>query len=231
MMSLILFLCLAVRVVAADASMASLRSARDAQDRATLQKIAEESSQLADRQASNAGVQYQAALANSTLAEVAAEIRDKALQRAAAEAGLRAAEKAAALKPDDAESRRIHGTLCGQVAAALGGLSAFKYGKCALDEIERAIQLDPKSPLNYLSRGIGNYYLPAALGGGADVAVKDFEKAISLDPKFADAYLWLGVALRKANRNSEARSAFQQAVKLNPARAWAKQQLAKIPSE
>ena len=74
-----------------------------------------------------------------------------------------------------------------------------------------------------------NYYLPAALGGGVELAIQDFQKAISLDAKSSDAQLWLGLALRKLNRNEEARHAFQKAVELNPARVWAKEQLDKTP--
>jgi Flp pilus assembly protein TadD len=85
--------------------------------------------------------------------------------------------------------------------------------------------------MNYVSRGIGNYYLPAALGGGVELAIKDFQKAVTLESGSADAHLWLGVALRKLNRNAEARQEFEKAVKLNPARLWAKQQLEKTPAQ
>jgi Flp pilus assembly protein TadD len=69
------------------------------------------------------------------------------------------------------------------------------------------------------------------MGGGVDVALKDFDKAISLDAKLPDAYLWKGVALRKANRNREARQALERAAQLNPARFWTKQQLEKTPAQ
>jgi tetratricopeptide (TPR) repeat protein len=215
--------------LAADVRITDILKARDKQDTATLDRIARALLDVADKKTADAEAQYRAAFAYSTRAEVAAELRDKAQQRAAAEAGLKAADRAVMIKPDSAEYHRIRGTICGQEAAAVGGLGALKYGKCALDEVDKALQLDSKSPLNYLSRGIGNYYLPAALGGGLELAIKDFEKAATLDPKSADANLWLGVALRKANRNAEARQAFQKAVALNPARVWARQQLEKTP--
>ena len=208
-----------------------LQKARDAQDRTRLEHITTELSATAEKQTNDAQVQYQAALTNSTLAEVATELRDKAQARAASEAGMKYAERAVALKANMAEYHRILGTLCGQAAAAVGGLGALKYGRCALDEVNKAVELDSKASANYLSRGIGNYYLPAALGGGVDLAIKDFEKAVALDARSADAHLWLGVALRKGNRNAEARKAFETAVQLNPARIWAKQQLEKTPAQ
>ena len=207
-----------------------LQKARDAQSRPKLEAIATQLSAAADRQPADARAQYQAALAQSTLAEVATETHDKAVARNASEAGMKAAERAVTLKPGEAEYHRIWGTLCGQEAAALGALGALKYGRCALDEVNKAMALDSKEPMNYLSRGIGNYYLPAAFGGGVELAIKDFEKAISLDAKSADAHLWMGIALRKLNRNADAHKEFELAVKLNPARLWAKQQLEKTPA-
>jgi Flp pilus assembly protein TadD len=78
---------------------------------------------------------------------------------------------------------------------------------------------------------VGNYYLPSALGGGEDSAVRDFRKAIELDPKSADARLWLGLALRKLHRNAEARQALSRSLELNPNRIWTKQQLEKTPAQ
>ena len=196
-----------------------------------MDRIASYQVAAADKQPNDAQAQYQAAMANSALAEVATEVRDKAQARTASEMGMKYAERALALKASVAEYHRILGTLCGQAAGAMGGLGALKYGRCALDEVNKAVEMDPKAPLNYLSRGIGNYYLPAAFGGGPELAVKDFERAIELDARSAEAYLWLGVSLRKLSREADARKALAKAVELNPARVWAKQQLEKTPAQ
>ena len=82
-----------------------------------------------------------------------------------------------------------------------------------------------------MARGAGSYYLPAQLGGGAKQAIADFQKAIELDPKNAEAYLWLGLSLRKENRDAEARRAFAKSLELNPNRIWAKEQLEKTPAK
>jgi tetratricopeptide (TPR) repeat protein len=207
-----------------------LEQARDRQDRAALEKIVASFGAIAGKQANDAQAQYMLAVADSVLAEVATELKDKNGGRAAAEAGIKAAEKAVALKPDVAEHHRILGTLCGQVIPA-NVLAGLKYGRCAMDSINKAIELDPKSPLGYISRGVGNYYLPSAFGGGVELALKDFQKAIQLDPKLAEAHLWMGIALRKLNRNGEARLALGKALQLNPDRVWTKQQLEKTPAQ
>jgi tetratricopeptide (TPR) repeat protein len=207
-----------------------LIKARDRQDRAALEKFASDLRLLADKDPKDAGAQYRFALAESYFAEVAIETRDKGAAKNAAQAGIDAAERAVNLKADSSEYQRLLGTLCGQAVSA-NTLAALKYGKCALNSVNRAIELDPKSSNNYLSHGVGNYYLPPAFGGGIDLAVKDFRKAIELNPKNADAWLWLGVALRKDNQHAEARQAIAKSLELNPNRLWAKQQLDKTPAQ
>ena len=206
-----------------------LLKARDRQDRAAIEKIAGELRATAEKDPSDAPAQYRLALAESYAAEVAIETRDKGAARNAAQTGIDAAERAVNLKPDSPEYQRILGTLCGQIISG-NGLAALKYGKCALNAVNKAIELDPKSSMAYLSHGVGNYYLPPALGGGMDVAIKDFRKAIELNAKNADAWLWLGIALRHENQADEARKAIAKSVELNPNRVWAKQQLDKTPA-
>lgn len=212
------------------AAAADPEAARDRQDRAALEGIVADLSAAAQKAPNDAEAQYRVALASSYLAEVALELRDRAQAQRVAEAGIRAAERAIALKPDIAEHYRVLGTLCGQVIPAnvLAGLS---YGKRAKDAINKAIERDPKSSKAHLARGIGNYYLPAALGGGARVAIADLKKALELDSKSAEAWLWLGLSLRKERQNAEARKAFQKSLELNPRRVWTKQQLEKTPAQ
>jgi len=215
----------AVRLVTAG----ELENARNAQDRAALDRLAAQASSAAAKTEA-APVLYQAALANSYVAEVATETGDKNKARVAAEAGIAFAQRAVAAKQDSAEYHRILGTLCGQVIPA-NVIAGLKWGNCAKDEVEKAVQLNPKSALNYVSRGVGYYYLPPMFGGGVAMALKDFEKAIALDPKLDEAHLWMGIALRKAGRSAEAHRELQKAVDLNPARGWSKNQLAKTPAQ
>lgn len=221
-------LSLVLMAVGASLDDSDLSNARDHQDRAALDKLAAESRAAADKQPNDASAQYRLALAESYSAEVAIEMHDKTAARSAAQAGMDAANKAVSLKPDSAEYQRILGTLCGQ-AVSSNSLAGLKYGKCALDSVDKAIQLDPKSSMAYLSHGVGNYYLPAGFGGGMDLAIKDFRKAIELNPKNADAWLWLGVALRRSSQPAEAQKAFEKSLEINPNRVWARQQLDKTP--
>jgi tetratricopeptide (TPR) repeat protein len=215
--------------LAASAGLSELHTARERQDRAAIDSAIGQLQNAAKSNSPNA--QYELALAYSYAAEVAMEQRDKKKSAEYAESGIEAAQKAVEAKPGDAEFHRLYGNLCGQVIPANPLMGALKYGQCARDELNKALQLDPKLALAYVSRGVGNYYLPEQMGGGPTIALQDFDKAIALDPKLSDAYLWKGIALRKANKNPEAHQALAKAVELAPQWTWAKEQLQKTPAQ
>lgn len=224
--AMIMFLAAAALCVAAD----DLDKARDRQDRPALEKTVADLARAAQQAPNDADAQYRFALASSYLAEVALEVRDRSQAQRVAETGVQAAERAIVLRKDVAEYYRVLGTLCGQVIPA-NVLGSLTYGKRARDAIAKAIELDPKFAKAYLARGVGNYYMPTALGGGTEPAIRDFERALELDPKSADAHLWLGLALRKASRTADARKAFMRSLELDPDRVWTKQQLEKTPAQ
>lgn len=208
----------------------AMDSARDRQDRPALEKQISELTAAAQKAPHDAEAQYRVALACSYLAEVSLELRDKSQAERAAKSGIEAAERAIAINPKNAEYYRVMGTLCGQVVPA-NLLFALTYGKRAREAIDKALELDPKSAQAYLARGVGNYYLPEAMGGGTAVAIPDFRKAAELAPASGEIYLWLGLALRKEHHNAEARQAFTKSLELDAARVWTKQQLEKTPAQ
>jgi len=221
---------LTAAVVSAPVKRSAEEKALDAQNRPALEKMAEEAGRIAEMQPKDGAAQYRAAAVYSLLAQLAIETGDKALGASAAEAGIAAGKKAVALNGANAEYRRILGTLCGQVIPA-NLMAALKHGKCAMEEVGKALELDPKSSNAWMSRGVGNYYLPPAFGGGLNLAIDDFTRAVRLNPANPEAHLWLGIALRKAGRNAEARQAIQRSLELNPGRRWARQQLEKTPPQ
>jgi len=206
-----------------------LEVARDKQDRAALTEFTTQAAAAAAKAPNDPEAQYRAALANCYLAEVAIELHDRKAGRQIAEQGMRYAEKSVALKPGNAEYYRLLGTLYGQAVTDV--LSGLTYGPKAKEAINKAVEKAPKSSMMYVARGVGNYYVPAQLGGGAKLSIPDFQKAIELEPGNAEAWLWLGLSLRKENRDAEARQAFAKSLELNPNRLWAKQQLEKTPAK
>ena len=222
----IAFLCVGL----SGATLKELTEARDRQDAAALERLVSQCREAAQQAPQSAEADYQLALAYSYSAEVAMELHDKKKAEALAEAGLEPARKAVGENGTKAEYHRLLGELCGQVIPANPIFGALKYGQCARDEISKALQLDGNLALAYVSRGVGNFYLPSSMGGGVDVALKDLDKAIELNPNLAEAYLWKGITLRKASRDAEARKSFERALQLDPNRLWAKEQLSKTPA-
>lgn len=214
----------------ASVAVSDLQKARDQQNLAALDAMIGELKHAADADSKSPEAQYRLALAYSYAAEVAMELHDKKKSETYAEAGMGPAKKAVDENGGNAEYHRLLGEICGQIIPASPLMGTLKYGPCAKDEINKAIQLDSRLALAYVSRGVGNYYLPASMGGGVDLALKDLDTAIQLDPNLPDAYVWKAVTLRKANRDSEARQAFQKALQLDPNRIWAKEQLQKTPA-
>ena len=217
----------ALSALAADLP-SDLKKARDSQDRAALDRLAASAAAEAQAKSGDFAAQLRLAQTEQSRAEVALEVKDKNGARSAAESGIRAGERAVALKPSSSEAHRLLGALCGQVIPA-NVLLGLRYGRCAQDEVTKAIELDPKSARAVLARAVGNHYLPANFGGGDELALKDIEKAQQLDPADADIWLWRGIVLRKLARNAEAREAFSKSLQLNPARVWAREQLEKTP--
>jgi len=205
----------------------AMEAARDRQDRPALEKIVNDSCGASSNSPNDFERQIRCALASSYLAEVDQEQRDKKNAQQAAQRGIQAASRAVALKAESGEAYRLLGMLYGQSVIDL--VSGLSYGPRAKDALNKAVSLAPRSSSVYVARGVGNYYLPAQLGGGAETAIADFRKAIELDAGNADAYLWLGLALRKENKDAEARRAFSKTLELEPGRAWARQQLDKTP--
>ncbi|MGH9639646.1 MAG: tetratricopeptide repeat protein [Bryobacteraceae bacterium] len=204
----------------------ALRNARDRQDLTALDHLI---AQAARGNISSSAAQYRIALANSYAAEVAMELHQKKKAESYAEAGIGAAQKAVAQNDSNPEYHRLLGQLCGQAIPASPIWGTLEYGQCASGEIKKAIALNGHYALAYVTEGVGSYYLPQAMGGGAGLALKDFDKAIALNPRLAEAYLWKGLALRKQNRNQEARAALERALQLDPKRLWTKQELDKTP--
>ena len=208
-----------------------LERLRDHQDRPGIEARASALHAAAEKTPNDANGWYRAAIAYSYAGEVAMELRDKNGAQKNAEAGAADAEKAIALNDRAADYYRVLGTLCGEVIPANPIAGILSYGKRAKEALDKAIEMDPKSSRAFLAHGVGYYYLPSNFGGGPDNAIKDFRRAIALDPKSADAWLWLGIALKRQHQNAPARDALTKSLHLDPERRWTRDQLAKTPAQ
>jgi tetratricopeptide (TPR) repeat protein len=93
--------------------------------------------------------------------------------------------------------------------------------KRAIDEVDRAIALNPVLPEAYSLRG-----RLAFLSSDLQGAETAFRKALDLDPNSFDALLWLGTLLRQQGQLTEAHSRLERAIQLRPKDILVRYQLA-----
>ena len=148
-------------------------------------------------------------------------------------------EQATARAPT-ADALALRGSVIGLMIGSSGNpLSGMTLGPRSSGLVDRAMELDPKNPRVWLIRGMSAMFTPKMFGGGTDKAERDLQKAIELfeaerpvapAPSWghADAYVWLGQALQKDEKNDEARAAYQKALAVQPGYVWVQRVL--LPS-
>ena len=187
-------------------------------------KTIDEYSAAAARAPNDADAQYRLALACSYLAEVAQEQRDKTQAQKAAEQGIKAAERAVALRPD-AENYRLLGMLHGQAVTDL--MSGLSYGPRAKTAIDKAVELAPNRPPSIWRAAWGTTMFRCSLAAACNWPSPIFARPSRSTRKRRSLPL-AGNRLHKENQNAEARQALAKSLELDPNRLWAKQELDKI---
>jgi tetratricopeptide (TPR) repeat protein len=94
-----------------------------------------------------------------------------------------------------------------------------------MQELDRAIQLNPKLPEAYSLRG-----RMAFIDSNLTLAESSFRSALAIDPNSFDALLMLGALLREQGRTEEARPLLEHALKLRPKEMRARYQYAVLLS-
>jgi len=98
--------------------------------------------------------------------------------------------------------------------------------KGAMEEVDRALALNPNLPEAYSLRG-----RLAFLAADLDGAEAAFRKALTLDPTAFDSLLWLGTLLRQEGKLQESHSRLEQATLLQPKDIRVRYQFALMRSE
>ncbi len=98
------------------------------------------------------------------------------------------------------------------------GLKKARRGNyaAAINDYNRAVQIDPNNVWAYCQRGLAYYKLTAY-----KEAFGDYAQALELNPRFAEAYYNRGTARRKLGSAQGALQDFDQAIQLNPSNAQA----------
>jgi len=154
----------------------------------------------------------------------------KAVVKALLEESDEALERSAKALPW-AETYALRASVTGQMIGVGNPMSGMWLGPRADGFMEKALELGPNNPRVWMLKGVGNIFKPKMFGGGADKAEKELLKAIELfandrpappAPKwgYAEAYAWLGQAYAAQDKLSEARTAYQKVLELDPGNGW-----------
>jgi len=128
--------------------------------------------------------------------------------------------------PNCADLHTWKGNIMGSLAQG-SPLDAMKYGMGAMQEFEKAIELDPQNASAHFGRGMGRLMAPEGFGGNLDGAIQDFEFTCSKKP-FPEAWYNLGVAYQKKGLKDKAKDAFKKALAMKPDYPEAAKALAEI---
>jgi len=205
-----------------DTALEPARIARDSGDAASLRK------EIAHwRQDANFDGRRRIALLNFWLCEALYAVNDTKGVKLAAQAGLDAAEKAVKLQPNSSEAHRLVGDLLGQLIPHVfaGGM---RYGARSTQEIEKALELDPKNADAHIARATSYFFTPSAFGGSKEKAIEQLNLALALDPKSDTAHLWLAQVYDDMKQKDRAIAELAEARRINPNRGYTRYLMTQI---
>ena len=142
-------------------------------------------------------------------------------------------EKMLKIDKENVEGAALMGSIVGW-KAGLKPMQAMFLGPRSTRMLTKAQETDPENPRVELFKAISDYNTPKQFGGDKDRAMAGFEKAITLfesrapgselEPSWGhtDAYAWLGMAHMEKDQNTEARTAFEKALEIDPDFSWVK---------
>jgi tetratricopeptide (TPR) repeat protein len=127
---------------------------------------------------------------------------------------------------NNAELHAWKGNIMGSLAQG-NPADMIKYGMGAMQEYEKALELDPKNVSAHFGRGMGRLMAPEGFGGDVNGAIEDLEFA-SAKGSFPEACYYLGVAYQRKGLKDKAKDAFKKALSLKPNYPEAAKALAEI---
>jgi tetratricopeptide (TPR) repeat protein len=159
------------------------------------------------------------ALFQSWLCEASEAQKNEKLLKQAATDGIAAAEKATALNSKSSDAHWLIGDLLGRLIPHVFG-GGMRFGKRATDELDKAIELDPKNANACVSRAISYFYTPEAFGGSRDKAFELLRKAVEIDSQADTPHVWLALFFLEAHQNRPALDEILRARQINSNRAF-----------
>lgn len=141
----------------------------------------------------------------------------------------------AAIKLDDnfAEAHALLASCYGQQIST-NFLLGMTLGPKSSAAMSKALQLQPENPRLVMLDAISKHFTPAMFGGDKELALAGFKRSAEIFEKqtktstiqpdwgHAEAYAWIGVALLDQNKKTEAKTALERALVIDPDFGWVK---------
>lgn len=196
-------------------------AARKARDRASVEALQKAVASAREEAARTGGFEanLRLALFEVWLCEAAEAHNNNKLFKQAAQEGVRAAEKAVELNPQSSDAHQLLGDLLSQLIPHVFG-GGMRYGKRSTDEMDKAIELDPKNVNAYVSRAISYYYTPESFGGSKPKALAMLKQAVEIDALADSPHIWLALFYLDARQTDAAAREIDLARKANPERTF-----------
>jgi len=151
--------------------------------------------------------------------------KDPARAEAALDQALKEAKIAADMLPSNGQVHALLGRLY-QIQTSQHPLSALLATVATespvISEFRKALALDPDNVEAEIGLGAYCLFAPRVAGGDRERAIRHFRRAAKLDPQDPEALTWLAVAFREKGDLAEARQALDQALALDPACRFAR---------
>jgi tetratricopeptide (TPR) repeat protein len=178
--------------------------------------------QLTLHDSNNALSFYQLARVNWYLIDFYEGHHDKKGAEHALDDAIAAVQRSISLNDKSADAHSLLGDLYGRKIGFGGLLYGPRYGPKAGAEKNKALVLDPNNSRVYAGLGRGYLETPKMFGGDLGKAIANFRRATQLDPGCDENFVWLALAYRKKGNAADADKALQEALRLNPRSAFAR---------
>lgn len=196
-------------------------------DVSTLQHARAELDQLARTQPQDSNVALQLARADNYLAAAYQLRGDRSQFAQALKTATNEVRQAISLDPKSAVAHAMYADLMGWRLSQGGMILAIRNGPTLgpklNGELATALQLSPHNAYVLECMGRKYLYAPRMFGGDVNKAVESFRQAAALAPGDPEALTWLGTALAAQGSKQQARQEFENALKISPQFALARQ--------